>query len=74
MIGGTITNTVAIINSDDMTTQSITDVGLVLYWATTGPDGKYCYVSLSGDNSVSVIDYETGDEFLRFRLVTSTKK
>ena len=45
-----------------MTTQSITDVGLVPYWATTGPDGKYCYVSLSGDNSVSVIDYETGDE------------
>ena len=45
-----------------MTTQSVTDVGLVPYWATTGPDGKYCYVSLSGDNSVSVIDYETGDE------------
>ena len=59
---GTISNTVAIINTDDMSTQSITDVGMVPYWATTSHDGTKCFVSLSGDNSISVIDYNTGEE------------
>ena len=59
---GTISNTVAIINTDDMSTMSIADVGLVPYWATTSHNGLHCFVSLSGDNSVSVIEYETGEE------------
>ena len=59
---GTIDNTVAIINSDTMETEHLIDVGMVPYWATTGPDGHYCFVSLSGDNTVAVIDYESGEQ------------
>jgi len=27
------------------------------YWATNSGDGKYCFVSFSGDDNVGVIDY-----------------
>ncbi|MFD1044243.1 YncE family protein [Kibdelosporangium lantanae] len=32
------------------------------YWATTSVDGKYCFVSLSKANSISVIDYATAKQ------------
>jgi YVTN family beta-propeller protein len=35
---------------------------MVPYWATTSPDGQYCFVSLSGGDAVSVIDYNAGKE------------
>jgi YVTN family beta-propeller protein len=59
---GTVDNTVAILSSDDLTVTSTIDVGLVPYWATTSPDGRYCFVSLSGDDAISVIDYQTETE------------
>jgi YVTN family beta-propeller protein len=59
---GTIDNTVAIVRTDDMTVEKMIDVGMVPYWATTSPDGRYCFVSLSGSDAVSVIDYEGGAE------------
>jgi DNA-binding beta-propeller fold protein YncE len=57
---GTVDNTVAIIDAESMETLSLVDVGMVPYWATTGPEGRYCFVSLSGDNTLAVIDYESG--------------
>jgi DNA-binding beta-propeller fold protein YncE len=59
---GTIDNTVAIIDTATMQTLHTTDVGMVPYWATTSPDGKYCFVSMSGDNTISVISYEDGKQ------------
>jgi YVTN family beta-propeller protein len=59
---GTIDNTVAIVRTDNMTVEKMIDVGMVPYWATTSPDGRYCFVSLSGSDAVSVIDYEGGTE------------
>lgn len=32
------------------------------YWATTSVDGKYCFVSLSKANTISVIDYATAKQ------------
>lgn len=32
------------------------------YWATTSVDGRYCFVSLSKANSISVIDYATATQ------------
>jgi DNA-binding beta-propeller fold protein YncE len=57
---GTIDNTVQIVSTATMAVEKTVDVGMVPYWATTGPDGRECFVSLSGDNAVAVIDYETG--------------
>jgi YVTN family beta-propeller protein len=59
---GTIDNTVTIITTADMKTERVIDVGNVPYWATTSPDGKTCFVSLSGSDAVSVVDYASGTE------------
>jgi YVTN family beta-propeller protein len=59
---GTIDNTVTILSSSDLSVRKTIDVGLVPYWATTSPDGRYCFVSLSGDDAISVIDYQTEAE------------
>jgi YVTN family beta-propeller protein len=62
---GTIDNTVSIVSTSDMTVQKTIDVGLVPYWATTSVDGTVCFVSLSGDNAVSIIDYAAQSEVTR---------
>jgi DNA-binding beta-propeller fold protein YncE len=62
---GTIDNTVSIVSAGDLSVQSTTDVGLIPYWATTSVDGNSCFVSISGDNVVSVIDYASGLEVAR---------
>ncbi len=59
---GTIDNQVAIVSTDNMQVEKMIDVGMVPYWATTGPGGQYCFVSLSGGDAVSVIDYNAGKE------------
>jgi len=59
---GTIDNDISIISTATMTVESTVDVGMIPYWATTSMDGNYCFVSLSGDNKISVIDYRTGRE------------
>jgi DNA-binding beta-propeller fold protein YncE len=55
---GTVDNYVAIVTTSDMKVEKYVDVGPVPYWATTSPNGKRCFVSISGDNTVSVIDFE----------------
>jgi YVTN family beta-propeller protein len=59
---GTIDNNVAIVRTEDMTVEKTIDVGMVPYWATTSPDGLHCFVSLSGSDAISVIDYNAGAE------------
>src|SRR5262249_52324145 len=54
---GTIDNTVSIVRASDLSLVSTIDVGLIPYWASTSADGNVCFVSLSGDNAISVVDY-----------------
>jgi DNA-binding beta-propeller fold protein YncE len=62
---GTIDDTVSIVATDTMSVVTTIDVGLIPYWATTSLDGNTCFVSLSGDNGVSVVSYATGQEVKR---------
>jgi hypothetical protein len=39
--------------------------GLKPYWSTNSGDGRYCFVSFSGDDRVSVISYASGREVAR---------
>lgn len=57
---GTIDNTVAIVTTADMKVEKMIEVGSIPYWATGSADGMYCFVSLSGDNAIAVIDYAAG--------------
>jgi DNA-binding beta-propeller fold protein YncE len=43
----------------------LVQVGETPYWATNSSNGRYCFVSVSGDDRVSVISYRTGDEVAR---------
>jgi YVTN family beta-propeller protein len=57
---GTMDDYAAIV--DRQTLQStIVDVGAKPYWATNGAVGNECWVSVSGDDKVVVIDYETAE-------------
>jgi YVTN family beta-propeller protein len=48
--------------TESMTVETMIDVGKVPYWATTSADGRTCFVSLSGEDKISVIDYASGKE------------
>lgn len=58
---GTIDNTVAIIDVTSFRADKVVDVGMIPYWSTTAAkrnDGRdFCFVTLSGDNAISVVDY-----------------
>jgi YVTN family beta-propeller protein len=43
----------------------IVPVGEKPYWTTNSGDGRYCFVSVSGNNRVSVISYATEEEVAR---------
>jgi DNA-binding beta-propeller fold protein YncE len=46
----------------------LVQVGETPYWSTNSGDGRYCFVSVSGDDRVSVISYRTGREVARIAV------
>jgi DNA-binding beta-propeller fold protein YncE len=60
---GTMSDYAAIINRKTFR-YTIAAHGTKPYWSTNSGDGRYCFVSFSGDDNVGVISYKTG------RLVT----
>ena len=59
-VAGTMSDYAAMVDRADFSDRTlITGEGTKPYWSTTSRDGRYCYVSWSGTDSISVIDYET---------------
>jgi YVTN family beta-propeller protein len=61
---GTIDDYTAILGRPDLGVKGYVNypTDSLPYWATTSVDGKYCFVSLSKRNSISVIDYATATQ------------
>jgi YVTN family beta-propeller protein len=65
---GTVSDYVAIVWRRSLKVQRIIPVGDKPYWATSSLDGRYCFVSNSDSDNVSVISYSTAREVVRFRV------
>jgi len=63
-VAGTMSNYAAIVSRETFSYR-IHPLGARTYWATTSADGNYCYVSVAGDNTVSVLSYATEEEVAR---------
>ena len=57
---GTMDGYAAIIDRET-TAYELVDVGEKPYWSTNGPVGDECWVSVSGEDEVVVIDYATAE-------------
>jgi YVTN family beta-propeller protein len=64
---GTMSDYAAIVDRTSFA-YTIVSVGHKPYWSTNSADGRYCFVSVSGDDSVSVISYDTEQEIARIQV------
>jgi YVTN family beta-propeller protein len=60
-VAGTMSDYAAIVSRKTFGAKLI-EAGTKPYWSTTSADGRYCYVSWSGTDSMSVIDFRTRKE------------
>src|SRR4051794_39734430 len=61
---GTASDYIAIVHRDDFS-YKLASLGTKPYWATNSGDGRYCFVSYSGDDAIAAIDYATEREVAR---------
>jgi hypothetical protein len=66
-VAGTMSDYGAIVNRRSFA-YNLVQVGEKPYWSTNSGDGKRCFVSVSGNDRVSVISYRTGQEVARFAV------
>jgi DNA-binding beta-propeller fold protein YncE len=61
---GTMSDYAAIVHRDTFSYR-LAAFGTKPYWATNSADGRYCFVSFSGDDRVGAISYKTEEEVAR---------
>ena len=60
-VAGTMSDYAAIVERASFNYKLI-QAGTKPYWSTNSADGRYCFVSWSGDDRISAISYKTGAE------------
>jgi DNA-binding beta-propeller fold protein YncE len=65
---GTVSGYAAIVDRRTLRVDSVVRVGRVPYWSTATEDGRHCWVSVAGEDRVSVISFRTGREIRRIRV------
>ena len=63
-VAGTMSDYAAIVQRDSFAHKIVSN-GTKPYWSTNSADGKYCFVSYSGDDQVAVLDYASEREIAR---------
>ena len=64
---GTMSDYIAIVHRNDFS-YKIASEGTKPYWSTNSGDGRYCFVSYSGDDAIAAIDYGTEREVARVKV------
>ena len=67
-VAGTMSNYAAIVTRKPFRLQRTVKVGRVPYWSHTSEDGRYCFVSVAGEDRVSVISFKAAREVKRIRV------
>ncbi|MBN1528299.1 MAG: hypothetical protein JW895_04525 [Thermoleophilaceae bacterium] len=67
-VAGSMSNYAAIVTRSPFRLQRTVKVGRVPYWSHPSEDGKYCFVSVAGEDRVSVISFKTAREVKRIRV------
>jgi DNA-binding beta-propeller fold protein YncE len=67
-VAGTMSGYAAIVTRNPFRLQRTVPVGRVPYWSQSSKDGRYCFVSVAGDDRVAVISFRTGREVTRFKV------
>jgi hypothetical protein len=65
---GTMSNYAAIVRRRSLRLQRTVPVGRAPYWSASSDDGRYCFVSVAGDDRVSVISFRTAREVARIKV------
>jgi DNA-binding beta-propeller fold protein YncE len=65
---GTMSDYAAIVLRRTLTVQRVVRVGEYPYWAASSADGRFCFVSVSGEDRVAVLSFRTGREVARIRV------
>ena len=63
-VAATMSNYAGIVSRETLR-YKVLPLGARTYWATTSADGNYCYVSVAGDDTLSVISYAAETEVAR---------
>jgi DNA-binding beta-propeller fold protein YncE len=65
---GTMSDYAAIVLRRTLTVQRVVRVGEYPYWSAASADGRFCFVSVSGEDRVAVLSFRTGREVARIRV------
>ena len=57
-VAGTMSDYAMLVDRKRFGDRKLIDRGTKPYWSTTSKDGRYCYVSWSGTDEISIIDYK----------------
>jgi DNA-binding beta-propeller fold protein YncE len=67
-VAGTMSDYAAIVSRRTLDLKRTIPVGDTPYWSTSSEDGRYCFVSVAGEDQVSVISFKTAREVARINV------
>jgi DNA-binding beta-propeller fold protein YncE len=67
-VAGTMSGYAAIVTRKPFELQRKVHVGHVPYWAAASENGRYCFVSVAGNDRVAVISFRNGREVARIKV------
>jgi DNA-binding beta-propeller fold protein YncE len=67
-VAGTMSDYAAVVRLKPFELQRRVNVGDVPYWSQSSEDGRYCFVSVAGEDRVAVISYKTGRQVKRIKV------